>query len=568
MKNEVIKLNSTFGIDLRKMIDSRLLVQANSGGGKSWLLRRLLEQSHGKVQQIIIDPEGEFSTLREKFDYVLAGKGGDVPAEPRSAALLARKLLEMNVSAIIDIYELPPQERKRFVRLFLDAMVNAPKELWHHCLVVVDEAHVFAPEKDKSEASGAVIDLATRGRKRGFCAILATQRISKLSKDAAAECNNKLIGRSAMDIDMKRAGEELGFTSKEQFFSLRQLEPGEFFAFGPAISNNVEKLVVGDVRTTHPKAGSRSLTKTTPPTERIKKILGKLVDLPAEAAKEAQTVAELKAEVHELRRHKCDRGADPKAIEDAVRRAVSAAEARFAKERDWWIKQIPEAKEILERMTKMVLAKLEKKVYPPTLMIAKVHGFPQIIVGRERLPIEKMKSPVAIPPSARERVATQTFEAGFENKDIGICAKKVYSFLYKNPDQSFTKVQLGAVTGYSPKSGGFNNAIARLNSLGLIRKNGEAIRIGEVDHSHIIEGEEFSAEPRFWERKLGRCEFEIYKWLWDRQENSYSKEEVGEATGYSPTSGGFNNAVSHLNSIGLIRRQDGGLVINPELANL
>src|SRR5581483_6315261 len=94
--NVKIKLNDTTGIDLTRLIESRLLIQANSGGGKSWVIRRLLEQSHGKVQQIVIDLEGEFSTLREKFDYVLAGKGGDTPADPRSAAMLAKKLLELN----------------------------------------------------------------------------------------------------------------------------------------------------------------------------------------------------------------------------------------------------------------------------------------------------------------------------------------------------------------------------------------------------------------------------------------------------------------------------------------
>src|SRR5689334_22982855 len=136
-----IKLNNDTAINLPVLIDTRLLVQANSGGGKSWLLRRLLEQSHGKVQQIVIDLEGEFSTLREKYDYVLAGKGGDTPADPRSAALLARKLLELNVSTILDLYELHADERKRFVRLFLDSMINAPKDLWHPCLVVIDDAH-------------------------------------------------------------------------------------------------------------------------------------------------------------------------------------------------------------------------------------------------------------------------------------------------------------------------------------------------------------------------------------------------------------------------------------------
>src|SRR5205807_4843057 len=250
--NNKIYLNKTNSFDLPTLLDTRLLVQANSGGGKSWLLRRILEQSHGKVQHIIIDLEGEFATLREKFDYVLAGKDGDTPADPKSAALLARKLLELNVSAIIDLYELHADERKRFVRLFLDSMIYAPKDLWHPCLVVIDEAHKFCQEKEQSEASSAVIDLATLGRKRGYCAILATQRLSKLHKDAAAECNNKLIGRTGLDVDRKRASEELGFTTKEQYLSLRSMAAGEFFAFGPAISPEVIKVQIGSVHTTHP----------------------------------------------------------------------------------------------------------------------------------------------------------------------------------------------------------------------------------------------------------------------------------------------------------------------------
>jgi hypothetical protein len=54
-----ISLNQSVRIDLPTLLDTRLLVQANSGGGKSWLLRRLLEQSHGKVQQIVIRPLAE-----------------------------------------------------------------------------------------------------------------------------------------------------------------------------------------------------------------------------------------------------------------------------------------------------------------------------------------------------------------------------------------------------------------------------------------------------------------------------------------------------------------------------
>lgn len=149
----VIDNGKPVGIDVSRLVETRMLVAATSGAGKSWALRRILEQTHGHIQQIVIDPEDEFFTLREQFNYVLAGRhGGDCPADARSASLLATKLLELGASAIIGIYELPHHERVRFVRLFLESLVNAPKHLWHPCLVVIDEAHIFAPESGKGEA--------------------------------------------------------------------------------------------------------------------------------------------------------------------------------------------------------------------------------------------------------------------------------------------------------------------------------------------------------------------------------------------------------------------------------
>lgn len=247
-------------IDLPRLLETRLLVQANSGGGKSWALRRVLEQTANSVQQLVIDPEGEFATLRERFDYIVcAAHDGDAVAHPRTAKLLARRLLETGVSAILDIYDLQAHERKSFVRQFCDALVDAPKTLWHPALIVLDEAHVYAPEAGSAESSGAVIDLATRGRKRGFCLVTATQRLSKLHKDVAAEMNNKLIGRTGLDVDVKRAAEELGMSKSDAMQTLRALDDGEWFAFGPALSRTILKLKVGAVVTTHPKAGQRLL---------------------------------------------------------------------------------------------------------------------------------------------------------------------------------------------------------------------------------------------------------------------------------------------------------------------
>lgn len=297
-----IKLYKDLYIDLARLIAGKLFIYANSGFGKSWLLRWFLEQTFGHIQQIIIDPEGEFSTLREKFDYVLIGKGKefDIQADPRSAALLAHRLLQENVSAIIDLYELDPLERERFVANFTLALVNVPKNLHHPYLYVIDEAQDFAPEKGDALSSKALHAIAKKGRKRGCCPVFATQRVSDFSKAVIAACNNKFIGQASLDIDMKRCAAELGFTTREQMLSLRDLEPGEFHVFGSAISKTVQKVKIGAVKTTHPdssKLGGKIGKKVAPASAKIKKALAALADLPQAAEEEAKTLLEFKTQL-------------------------------------------------------------------------------------------------------------------------------------------------------------------------------------------------------------------------------------------------------------------------------
>jgi len=287
--------------DLDLLIPSRMLVQASSGQGKTRTIRRILEQTHGQVQHLVIDPEGEYHTLREKFDYVLAApKGGDVVASPRYAKLLAEELLRLNVSAILDIYELNPDDRRLFVKNFVMALVESPRELWHPALVVIDEIHNYCPERGDATSTSAIEALSTRGRKRGFCLIAATQRLAKFKKDAAAELGNKLVGGTNLDIDVQRAAEELGI-AKQSYPIIRNLKPGQFYATGRAFKLlddlTYQLVAVGPVTTTHPEPGQAS-PPAPPPTAKVRAALEKLSSLPAEAEAREKSMADLQKENH------------------------------------------------------------------------------------------------------------------------------------------------------------------------------------------------------------------------------------------------------------------------------
>lgn len=59
---------------------------------------------------------------------------------------------------------------------------------------------------------------------------------------------------------------------------------------------------------------------------------------------------------------------------------------------------------------------------------------------------------------------------------LGGMAKSIYETLLQNP-QGLTKPQLGLMTGYAFNSGSFGNAMSKLNTMKLIKKEGEVYRV-------------------------------------------------------------------------------------------
>jgi hypothetical protein len=519
----------TISIDLNTLITSRLLITANSGGGKSYLVRRLLEESFGKIQQIVIDPEGEFATLREKYPYVLVGPGGETPADIRSASLLAEKLLALNASAICDIYEMKTLQRHAWVRLFLEALINAPKKLWHPCLVIVDEAHIFCPEKGmgESEALGAMTDLCTRGRKRGFCAVFATQRLSKFSKNASAELQNRLVGPTFEDVDRERSVKVLGVAKAEEKKFLNEiqlLEPGNFYALGRAISLTRELVKVGKVQTSHPQPGSSKYSAAPPPApEEVSKFLPQLADLPKSAEEKAKTETELRKENRELKLQLTKRPTQEKTVVE-----TKTVEVPVIKD-----SQLKSLERILEKFgstasdigaalgfLKEAYVVFQKKpaVYPKQLTTARIASMAEPVI---KLELKKWLKPtssdspgVSLPPGEK---AVLIAAGQFEGVD---------------------RDQLSVLTGYKRSSR--DAYIARLITRGFVTVNGKKVSATQEgvdalgsDYEPLPTG---SALQEYWHNRLPEGEKKILEILVSAGGEPVEREFLDESTGYKRSS--------------------------------
>lgn len=593
-------------IDVKELITSRLLLNANSGGGKSFALRRILEQSHGKVQQIVLDLEGEFVTLREKYDYVLVGKDGDIPISIRTAEMLAKRLLELNVSAIIDMSELKQHERVIFVKRFIDAMINAPKELWHPCIVAVDEVHLFCPEGGKCESAGSIIDLATRGRKREYCAVFATQRMAKLSKDAIAECNNLVMGRARLDIDMKRSAETLGFVDKEKMRSLAHLKPGEFYAVGPAISNEVVKLFVGGVLTTHRVAG-RNISPPAP-TESVKKALSKLADIPKDVDEELRSaedyrkkIAELKREVGVLKRPEAIKARSPMLSAKLGDVKLSFFKEKIEKEQAFLEKKIRAAYENRIRQTEHVwnakylgVLKAAEKTAAEIVSRAQKYSFDLVTDVDERGKVSKrravflyhvtgvdVRKRLELPKDTKVKTEFPKFihaEASVTMADLKRADVKIKPYLAQELAEGISasqqaildklaefqqigiddvpKPMLAALTGTSPTSGGYFNNLGRLRGQGYIeyRKSGTVHISGEgqkVARPQDVPVDTGQLQER-WKGLLSKSQRDILDAVIDVYPESIGKIDLADKVGVSSTSGGYFNNLGSMRTMGVI----------------
>lgn len=319
----------------------------------------------------------------------------------------------------------------------------------------------------------------------------------------------------------------------------------------------IVKVKIGEVQTTHPRAGQRAISRVPVPTDKVLKVLAKLTDLPKEAEKELKTKEEMQKKIRELQ-FQVRQKPRPEIDEKAMQRESEKAYNKGARESESHYTKIIQE---LNSLNSKLVNKLNsvRKAIGESPEAYRPVNIPKSIYTHKYIP--PVHAPQIIP--RKEVQTTEYTPEGIEVK-FGRCEKMILKFLLTQPERMFTKSQIGAITGYSSKSGGFNNALSLLRKQNLIWQKGDNIQINleETNRAEEISSDIQLNTLKDWLGTLPAAERKIFDTLMSDPYETYTKERLGEITGYSHTSGGFNNALSHLYTLGLIQKSSEGVKFN------
>ncbi len=237
-----------FQINPDLIVTGRTCVIGSSGSGKAYTVGVMCEElCKCKVPFVIVDIEGEYSGLREKFPVIWVGN--DEKCDIRWKDKIDLKTFAQKAPDLSPIvFDLSEASRPREkVNEFLIELYREISRRRTPYLIILEEAYRFSPQV--GERLPIFDEIARRGRKRGLGLMLCTQRPSLVDKNILSQCSNQLIGKLVIKNDLN---------SVAQFFSsgrgtpnqLTTLSPGEFFALG-GIVPEPEKVKIRPRETRH-----------------------------------------------------------------------------------------------------------------------------------------------------------------------------------------------------------------------------------------------------------------------------------------------------------------------------
>lgn len=509
------------------------------------------------VPFVALDPTGAWWGLRASAAgvapglpvIVIGGAHGDVPLERTAGKLIADLVADRPGWYVIDLSLFESKEADRqFATEFAERLYRrkAAAEVKTPLHVFIDEADLFVPQQSPSgdkRMVGAFETLVRRGGLHGIGTTLISQRAAVVNKNVLEMLDALIVLRTVGPNDRDAVDAYVrGHASPEQrqvvIGSLASLEVGEAWYYEPG-EDLLQRVRVRARRTFNSSATPQAGEATVEPRALAPVDLAELQKRMAETIEREQTndPKALRRRIADLERALAEKSAATvERVEVSILREEDARAMRgLAESLNLHDSLLTELRRQFEDMRVHVAAVVGERPPAPTVE-RQTASKPATLPGKER------NAPIP-------RAATQPGDVSLSKSE-----RAVLSVLAQYVTR--TRNQVGLLTGYAVNGGGFNNALSALRSKGLIEGSREALSITPAGQALAV-FEDLPTGPAlldFWIGRQSKAEGLILRALAAVWPAAMDKAELGRATGYEPSGGGFNNALSRLRTLELITR--------------
>lgn len=521
-------------------LKKHIAILGTNGSGKTSVAKsQVVEPALAAGERVCcIDPTGVMWGVRLGADgkpkggypvYIVGGEHADFPLTKRDGDAWAEIVGTSSDSFIFDTSLMTVSDRTAWFTDFAQTLIRKNKGPLR---VIEDEAHLFAPQGGATSGGQAPAmlhaanNLLALGRSKGLRVTMISQRPAKLHKDSLSQAHTLIAMKLIAPQDRKAINEWVSDQTdpengKELIASLPTLVPGEGWVWAPA-EGILDRVKFPRPRTYDssqaPEDGEGEgpqLTKIDPAT-----ISGRLATVAAEA--DANDPAKLKRRIAELERAKPvpTLTVDPLAIEAAEKRGFDRGFVAGAEEQS-------------RADTRKVAAFAKDfgdNAAAPLVNLAPVHRPSVAKVAPESTP-------------RQQPVARSMPSAEFTGAQMKVLRSlSMWKALGK---ETPSKPMVAMCAGYSHSSGNFGNMLSQLKtagaieypSPGLIRLLTDTAAVGSDEGAALLRG------------RLSGPQIKVVDAL---RAGELSKAELGDAAGYSATSGNFGNLLSQLRTLGII----------------
>lgn len=294
-------------LDVKEVATSGTVILAMRGGGKSWLNAVIAEGlCEAKIPFVIVDPEGEYWTLKVSYPRVVVagGEHSDIPLSQEIARDLANLLVEERLELVLDMSDMRRDQQVSFLADFLDELFAKETKKRIPLWVSFEEADIWVPQIGNPRCKEKVLDICQRGRKRGLGFSLVSQRPAILDKTALSQAGYRFFKRFQQPQDLDAVRDHLGPYAK-LVSKLPSLRDEEALFYAPMSAAEPLLITVASRKSPHGGATPEQIAQIKPTT----KIIGlrKKIEKLLKAKKEEMNIIEKLKRENEILREELKR---------------------------------------------------------------------------------------------------------------------------------------------------------------------------------------------------------------------------------------------------------------------